>query len=145
MRKNTCILIRNWRKLPQNTNRRICRSRQYLQTQEMNIKVTNIISDIPSCCASLGECGSSLILEHGIPHPPKIYILTPQAPGRHSLETGPTPTEACGFPGAGLTARCHHSHPESSWGSPPLMAGTKQWCWVPQRQQHQALLLKKIN
>lgn len=114
MRKNTCILIRNWRKLPQNTNRRICRSRQYLQTQEMNIKVTNIISDIPSCCASLGECGSSLILKHGIPHPPKIHILMPQAPGRHSLETGPTPTEACGFPGAGLTARCHHSHLESS-------------------------------
>lgn len=61
----------------------------------MNIKVTNTISDIPSCCISLGVCGSSLTLEHGIPHPPKIYILMPQADTAWKL--APVPLKPVGF------------------------------------------------
>lgn len=96
MRKNTCILIRNWRKLPQNTNRRICSSSQDLQTQDMNIKVTNIISDIPSCCICLGTCV-------GAHSPWNTHTLPKHSPSCHRPRAGSAWELAplmCGFPGA---------------------------------------------
>lgn len=145
MRKNTCILIMNWRKLPQNTNRRICSSRQDLQTQEMNIKVTNIISDIPSCCISLGMCVGPHSLRNMGSHSPKRYVFRPQAGIAWKL--APVPLKPVGLqvlvPQQGAISPAESSCTQH-WSSPVPTDGRHKAAALgtTERQQHQVPLLK---
>lgn len=144
MRKNTCILIRNWRKLLWNTEEsaahaKICKHRRWILRWQ-TLSVTSRAAAHPWVRVYVFQ-GEWELTHPGRrnPTPSQNRVLLPQAPSRHSLETGPTHAEACGFPGAGLTqqgAIAPTWNPAAhSTGVPqfPLMADTKQQRWVPLR------------
>lgn len=79
-------------------HRRICSSCQNLQTQEMNIKMANIIGDIPSCCTSLGT---------RVRIPGWVGAHSPWNTGSHTL---PKRMSSCHKPRAG-----------TAWKLAPLM------------------------